>query len=81
MSNKIVQIDALLADGIKPTITLLHFDTPLGLDERYNSFLAEDPTELIADYVFFSKLCFERFGDRVKTWLTFNEVRTQACCF
>ncbi|KAF5971696.1 glycoside hydrolase family 1 [Fusarium coicis] len=67
------QINALLAANIEPTITLLHFDVPLGIDERYNSFLATDPKELIADYTFFSKLCFERFGDRVKKWLTFNE--------
>ncbi|KAL2213772.1 beta-glucosidase 1A [Sarocladium strictum] len=66
-------IDGLLAEGITPTITLLHFGVPQELHDRYNSFLAEDPTELIADYVAYSKLCFERFGDRVKTWLTFNE--------
>lgn len=67
-------MDALLAEGIEPTITLLHFDVPLKLNERYGSVLAEDPTNLIADFVSFSKLCFERFGDRVKKWLTFNEV-------
>ncbi|RBR04494.1 hypothetical protein FVER53590_14160 [Fusarium verticillioides] len=66
-------INALLAANIEPTITLLHFDVPLGIHERYNSFLAMDPRELIADFTFFSKLCFERFGDRVKKWLTFNE--------
>jgi beta-glucosidase len=71
-----MEIDGLLAAGITPTITLLHFDVPQELHDRYNSFLAEDPTELIADYVAYSKLCFERFGDRVKTWLTFNEVIT-----
>lgn len=73
------QIDALLAANIEPTITLLHFDVPLGIHERYNSFLATDPKELIADYTFFSKLCFERFGDRVKKWLTFNEVSVFRC--
>ncbi|KIW12739.1 hypothetical protein PV08_07925 [Exophiala spinifera] len=66
-------IDALLDAGIEPTITILHFDVPLELHKRYRSFLATDPRELIADYTSFAKLCFERFGDRVKKWLTFNE--------
>lgn len=29
--------------------------------------------EIVADFVNYSKLCFDRFGDRVKHWLTFNE--------
>lgn len=69
------QINALLAIGVEPTITLFHYDTPLGLDNRYRGFAAQDPRELIEDFVFFSRVCFERFGDRVKRWLTVNEVR------
>ncbi|KAH6984421.1 glycoside hydrolase superfamily [Ilyonectria sp. MPI-CAGE-AT-0026] len=66
-------IDGLLAIGVEPTITLHHYDTPLALDERDRSFAAVDATELIEDFVAYAKVCFERFGDRVKRWLTINE--------
>lgn len=29
--------------------------------------------EIIDAYLGYAKLCFEQFGDRVKTWITFNE--------
>ncbi|KFY87335.1 hypothetical protein V498_07206 [Pseudogymnoascus sp. VKM F-4517 (FW-2822)] len=66
-------IDGLIAAGIEPTITLYHYDTPLALDKRYRGFATADPKELIEDFVSYSKICFERFGDRVKRWLTINE--------
>ncbi|KAL6414262.1 hypothetical protein AUP68_00780 [Ilyonectria robusta] len=66
-------IDGLLAVGVEPTITLHHYDTPLALDERDRGFAAVDATELIEDFVAYAKVCFERFGDRVKRWLTINE--------
>lgn len=69
------QIDGLLAAGVEPTITLIHYDVPLELQKRYRGYQADDPTKLIEDFVSYAKLCFERFGDRVKRWLTINEVR------
>ncbi|KAL2866577.1 glycoside hydrolase family 1 protein [Aspergillus lucknowensis] len=66
-------INALVDAGIEPTVTLYHYDTPLALDERYRGFAASDPTELIDDFVAYAKLCFAKFGDRVKRWLTINE--------
>ncbi|KAF8478828.1 glycoside hydrolase family 1 protein [Gautieria morchelliformis] len=64
-------IDELLANGIKPFVTLYHWDLPQGLHDRYGGWLNKD--EIVKDYVNFAKLCFERFGDRVKHWLTVNE--------
>ncbi|KFY20686.1 hypothetical protein V491_03515 [Pseudogymnoascus sp. VKM F-3775] len=66
-------INGLIAAGIEPTITLYHYDTPLPLDKHYRGFAAANPKELIEDFVSYSKVCFERFGDRVKRWLTINE--------
>ncbi|KAH9851024.1 beta-glucosidase 1B [Lenzites betulinus] len=63
-------IDALLERGIVPFVTLYHWDLPQALYERYGGWLSK---EIVQDYVHYSKICFERFGDRVKYWLTMNE--------
>ncbi|KAL1864282.1 hypothetical protein VTK73DRAFT_5992 [Phialemonium thermophilum] len=64
-------IDRLLARGIQPVATLYHWDTPQALYERYGAMLNTD--EFRADFERYARLCFERFGDRVKKWVTFNE--------
>lgn len=64
-------IDKLLARGIEPVVTLYHWDAPQALYDRYKAFLNTE--EFTADFVRYARLCFERFGDRVKKWITFNE--------
>ncbi|KAM0272884.1 hypothetical protein ACHAQH_008512 [Verticillium albo-atrum] len=64
-------IDQLLSRGIEPSVTLYHWDAPQALYDRYQAFL--DTEEFRADYIRYARLCFERFGDRVKQWVTFNE--------
>jgi beta-glucosidase len=58
-------IDALLARGIVPVVTLHHWDLPLGLD--WSSRVA---AERFAE---FACTCFDAYGDRVGWWLTVNE--------
>ncbi len=58
------------AHGIEPLVTLSHYDPPLALVEMggwYNR-------AAIDLFVKYARTCFERFGDQVKYWLTFNEV-------
>ncbi|XP_050259277.1 furostanol glycoside 26-O-beta-glucosidase-like [Quercus robur] len=63
-------IDELLKNGIKPFVSLLHFDLPQGLEDKYMSLLCRS---FIDDFKDYSKICFKNFGDRVKKWMTFNE--------
>lgn len=64
-------IDGLLARGIEPIVTLYHWDVPQELYNRYGAFL--NTVEFKADFERYAKLCFSRFGDRAKQWVTFNE--------
>lgn len=62
-------IDELVKYHIEPVVTIYHFDLPLAL---YNQG-GWNNRETIDAFVEYSKLLFERFGDRVKYWLTINE--------
>lgn len=64
-------IGQLLAHDIEPSVTLYHWDAPQALYDRYKAFL--NTAEFRADYLRYAQVCFERFGDRVKQWVTFNE--------
>lgn len=63
-------IDGLLKRNITPMICLYHFDMPLKLANTYNGFLSKKVTE---DFIRFGKEVVNRFSDRVKYWVTFNE--------
>ncbi|OHY30495.1 6-phospho-beta-glucosidase [Streptococcus parauberis] len=63
-------IDDLLARGIEPMICLYHFDMPLHLAKDYNGFMSKYVKDAFIRY---GKEMVDRFGDRVKYWITFNE--------
>lgn len=64
-------IDGLLARGITPWLTLYHWDLPQGLQDRYGGWLNKE--EVSKDFERYARVCYERFGDRVKNWITLNE--------
>ncbi|EMF49828.1 glycoside hydrolase family 1 protein [Streptococcus parauberis] len=63
-------IDDLLARGIEPMICLYHFDMPLHLAKDYNGFMSKYVKDAFIRY---GKEMVDRFGNRVKYWITFNE--------
>jgi len=62
-------IDALLAAGITPWVTLFHWDMPLAL-ERRGGWLNRESVAWFADYV---GVVVDRLSDRVRHWITINE--------
>lgn len=62
-------IDELLANGIRPFVTLFHWDYPLAL-YRKGAWQNPDSPKWFEEY---AALCAQRFGDRVKDFITFNE--------
>lgn len=64
-------IDELLAHGIEPLVTILHFDMPLHLAETYGGW---ENRKLIDFYLRFATTLFERWRDKVTYWVTVNEI-------
>ncbi|EMS66297.1 Beta-glucosidase 6 [Triticum urartu] len=68
-------INALLAKGIQPYVTLYHWDLPQALEDKYNGWLDR---QIVDDFAEYAETCFAAFGDRVKHWITVNEPHTVA---
>ena len=63
--------DALLAKGIEPIVTISHFETPLYLVTEYGGWKNR---QLIDFYDRYTKVIFERYKEKVRYWMTFNEI-------
>jgi len=64
-------IDELLKYDIEPVVTICHFDVPINLVEKYGSWRSR---KLIDAYVKYCGVIFSRYKDKVKYWITFNEI-------
>ncbi|KAK7891225.1 hypothetical protein WMY93_023188 [Mugilogobius chulae] len=62
-------LDTLLENNITPIVTLYHWDLPQVLQEKYGGW---QNISIINHFNDFANLCFEKFGNRVKYWITFN---------
>lgn len=63
-------IDALLAAGIEPHVTLYHWDLPQALMDEYGGWLSE---AVVPDFARYAAVMFRALGGRVVWWTTFNE--------
>lgn len=57
--------------NIEPLVTLSHYEMPLYLVNKYDGWVSREVVDM---FVNFSKVCFNRYKDLVKYWLTFNEI-------
>jgi beta-glucosidase len=63
-------IDALLAAGIAPYVTLYHWDLPQALQDRFGGWEGRETAEAFADYAGYVA---GKLGDRVQRFFTINE--------
>ena len=63
--------DELNKNGIQPLVTISHYEMPLYLVEKYGGWRSR---ELIGFFENYCRTIFTRYKDKVKLWLTFNEI-------
>src|SRR5699024_936392 len=63
--------DELNKYGIEPVVTLAHFDVPVHLVKEYGGWKSRKLVHFFENY---AKTVFQRYKDKVKYWLTFNEI-------
>ncbi|ATG99164.1 6-phospho-beta-glucosidase [Lacticaseibacillus paracasei] len=66
--------DDLLSHQIEPVITLSHFEMPYHLVKKYGGWRSR---KVIDFFVKFATVVFDRYKDKVKYWMTFNEINNQ----
>ena len=66
--------DELLKYGIEPVITLSHFEMPYHLAKEYGGFMNRKTIDFFEK---FAEVCFKRYKNKVKYWMTFNEINNQ----
>ncbi|MBE6052130.1 MAG: glycoside hydrolase family 1 protein [Clostridium sp.] len=65
--------DELAKYGIEPLVTLSHYETPLNLAKKYDGWANRKVIGFFEKYV---RTVFTRYKDKVKYWLTFNEINS-----
>lgn len=63
--------DELDKYGIEPLVTLSHFEMPMAIVENNNGWLNRETIDLFDKY---ARVVFERYKNKVRYWLTFNEI-------
>jgi len=63
--------DELKKYNIEPLVTISHYELPFALTEKYNGWAGR---EVIECYTRYCEVLFKRYKDKVKYWLTFNEI-------
>jgi beta-glucosidase len=67
-------VDGLLARGIEPWLTLYHWDLPQPIEDG-GGWTTPEVVDRFAEY---ASIVGRRLGDRVRNWITLNELRTHS---
>jgi len=57
--------------GIEPLVTMSHYEMPITLTQKYNGWVSR---ELIPLFVKYARTIFDRYKNKVRYWITFNEM-------
>ncbi|WP_248735654.1 glycoside hydrolase family 1 protein [Neobacillus rhizosphaerae] len=57
--------------GIEPLVTMSHYEMPITLTQKYNGWVSR---ELISLFEKYARTLFNRYKNKVKYWITFNEM-------
>lgn len=63
--------EEMIKHNIQPVITLSHYEMPMHLSKQYGGW---QNRELIGFFENYAKTVFKRYKDKVKIWMTFNEI-------
>jgi 6-phospho-beta-glucosidase len=63
--------DECKKNHIEPLVTLCHYEIPWAITTKYGGFTNRKVIDLFVKY---AVTCFQRYKDKVKYWLTFNEI-------
>lgn len=64
-------IDELLRNGIEPVMTLSHYEMPVHLVTEYKGW---NDRRVIEFFVRYARTLIERYKDKVKYWIVFNQI-------
>ena len=64
-------IDKMVSLGMEPLITMNHYEMPVHLLKKYNGFASKEVIELFFKY---AKVIMDRYHNRVKYWIPFNQI-------
>lgn len=65
--------DECLKHGIEPIVTISHYEMPLCLVKEYEGW---SNRKLVDFYLHFCEVIFKRYQQKVKYWMTFNEINS-----
>ena len=71
-------LDCCAKHHIEPLVTISHYEMPYALVEKYNGWAGR---EVIGLYEKYCRAIFKRYQNKVKYWLTFNEINSSVMPF
>ena len=64
-------INCMIENGMEPIVTICHYDMPINIVTKYGGW---DNRACIDMYVRYAKTLLDRFHNRVKYWICFNQI-------